>query len=49
MKSKLRKCDNTKPVVIVPAGMSGNELKQLRLFDKDQYDGLKSKIRFRSL
>jgi hypothetical protein len=33
----------------VPVGMSGSELKQLKLFDKDQYDGLKSKSRFRRL
>ena len=36
-----------KPVMIVPIGMNGAELKQLNLFDKDKYDGLKSKSRFR--
>jgi len=46
---KPKRKTNSKPAIIVPRGMSGNELKQLKLFDKDQYDGLKSKIRFRSL
>lgn len=42
-----RKSQKNEPVVIAPIGMSGNELKQLKLFDKDKYDGLKSKSRFR--
>lgn len=48
MKQKTKKCDNTKPVIIVPAGMSGNELKQLKMFDSDLYDSLK-KVKFRAI
>ena len=48
MKQKPKKCDKTKPVVIVPAGMSGHELKQLKCFDSDLYDSLK-KVKFRAI
>jgi len=33
----MKKEIKNKPVVIVPVGMSGQELKQLKLWDKDTY------------
>lgn len=48
MKTKVKPCSKARPVIIAPVGMTGSELKQLKIFDSDSYDGLKTKQKFRS-
>lgn len=42
---KVKPCPKGKPVIIAPVGMSGSELKQIKIFDIDTYESLTLKQR----